>query len=332
MSSNPTQRPRWQRWIIRHLYLYLAIVAGISVAVSILLARGELARAIEGFPLLTAAAVLSLSTLNYAIRFAKWDRLLADSSIRIPRGSSALIYFACLSMVVTPARLGELYKLVFLRRLHGVSPSRSLPPLILERATDVLALVALCAAQPFAGSTRIAAVAGTALLLIGLGALLAAPVTRRPFIGMAARLPLLRSRAARVEQLIDGHTKLLVPRSLAPNLALSILAWWAECIGLWLICRGLGASLSLGDATWIYATATLLGNLTFLPGGLGGTEVALKTLLQRVGVGGSTALGATLLVRGATLWFAVFLGLAVTLTGRKHLHWREVQADAAAES
>jgi uncharacterized protein (TIRG00374 family) len=331
MSSNPTRRPRWQRWIIRHLFLYLAIVAGISVAVSILLARDELAQAIEGFPLLTGVAVLSLSTLNYAIRFAKWDRLLADSAIRIPRGSSARIYFACLSMVVTPARLGELYKLVFLRRLHGISASRSLPPLILERATDVLALVALCAAQPFAGPTRFAAVAGAAVLLVGLGAVLAAPGTRKPLIHVAARLPLLRTRAGRVEELIDGHARLLVPRSLAPNLALSILAWWAECIGLWLICRGLGASLAIGDATWIYAFGTLVGNLTFLPGGLGGTEFALKTLLERAGVAGSAAVPATLLVRGATLWFAVLLGLTVTLIGRKHLHWSEVQADAAAE-
>lgn len=326
MSST---RPAWQRWIIRHLFLYLALIAGLSVMVSIVVARGDLQAAIGGFPPALALLVLSLTVLNYCLRFAKWDRLLRDSSIHIPRGPSALIYFACLSMVVTPARLGELYKLVFLRRLHGIGPAQSLPPLVLERATDVLALLALCAAQPFHGPLRLVGVAGAALLMLGAGAALAAPATRGPVLRALTSLPGLRQRSQRIAELVDGHARLLVPASLAPNLILSILAWWAECLGLWIICHGLGSAPGIGDATWIYSASTLLGNLTFLPGGLGGTEFALKTLMENAGVVASVALPATLLVRAATLWFAVLLGLTVTLLGRRRLRWREVREEAA---
>jgi uncharacterized membrane protein YbhN (UPF0104 family) len=322
-------RPAWQRWIIRHLFLYLAVIAGASVLVSILIARDDLQNAIQGLRVPLAGLVLGLTVVNYALRFLKWDRLLKDSSIQIDRVSSAWIYFACLAMVVTPARLGELYKLVFLRRLHGIGPSRSLPPLVLERATDVLALLALCAAQPFSGPLRVAGVVVAAALMVAFGALLAAPGTRRPLLGALTSLPGLRSRSDRIAALVDGHARLLVPSSLAPNLALSILAWWAECIGLWLICRGLGSAPGLGDATWIYSASTILGNLTFLPGGLGGTEFALKTLLEGAGVLAAVALPATLLVRAATLWFAVFLGLTVTLAGRRRLRWRDVRDEVA---
>lgn len=332
MSTPETERPAWQRWIIRHLFLYLAIIAGITVTVSILAARGQIVEALRGFPPWLGLGVVGLSVLNYAIRFMKWDRLLTDSSILIERRSSVLIYFACLAMVVTPARLGELYKLVFLRRLHGIETSRSIPPLVLERATDALALLALCAAQPFVGLHRISGVLAAALLLVGLAAALASPATRRPVIALVVRLPFLRSRHDRIEQLIEGHVLLLRVRSFAPNLALSIMAWSAECLGLWLICTGLGQSISFGDATWIYAASTLLGNLTFLPGGLGGTEIALKTLLEGVGIASGPALTATLLVRAATLWFAVFLGLSVTLAGRRRLHWSQVREEAAGAS
>jgi uncharacterized protein (TIRG00374 family) len=334
MSTLESERPAWQRWIVRHLFLYLAIIAGVTVAVSILAARGEIVEALREFPPWLGLGVLALSGLNYGVRFMKWDRLLRDSSIRIDRRSNALIYFACLAMVVTPARLGELYKLVFLRRLHGIATSRSIPPLVLERATDALALLALCAAQPFFGLPRILGVLAAALVLVGMAAALASPATRRPVLALAVRLPFLRlrSRRDRIERLIEGHAVLLRARSFAPNLALSIMSWSAECLGLWLICTGLGQSISFGNATWIYAASTLLGNLTFLPGGLGGTEIALKTLLEGVGIASGPALAATLLVRGATLWFAVFLGLAVTLAGRRRLHWSQVREEAAGES
>jgi uncharacterized protein (TIRG00374 family) len=331
MSTPDSDRPAWQRWIIRHLFLYLAIIAGVTVTVSILAAREEIVAALRGFPPWLGLGVLGLSTLNYAIRFMKWDRLLIDSSIRIDRRSGALLYFACLAMVVTPARLGELYKLVFLRRLHGIAPSRSFPPLVLERATDALALLALCAAQPFAGIHRISGVAAAAVVLIAIAATMASPATRRPMLAVALRLPALRSRQDRIEELFERHAILLRVRSFAPNLALSIMSWSAECLGLWVICFGLGQPIPFGDAVWIYAASTLLGNLTFLPGGLGGTEIALKTLLTTAGVASGSALAATLLVRGATLWFAVFLGLSVTLLGRRRLHWQEIRDEAASE-
>lgn len=332
MSTPDSERPAWQRWIIRHLFLYLAIIAGVTVTVSILAARDEILAALRDFPPWLGLGVLSLSGLNYAMRFIKWDRLLIDSSIHIDRRSGALLYFACLAMVVTPARLGELYKLVFLRRLHGIQPSRSFPPLVLERATDALALLALCAAQPFAGIYRIWGVAAAALVLVVIAAALASPATRRPVLALAVRLPVLSSRQDRMEEMLERHAILLRVRSFAPNLMLSIMSWSAECFGLWVICFGLGQPISFGDATWIYAASTLLGNLTFLPGGLGGTEIALKTLLTTAGMASGSALAATLLVRGATLWFAVFLGLSVTMIGRRRLHWQEIREEAASES
>ena len=50
--------------------------------------------------------------------------------------------------------------------------------------------------------------------------------------------------------------------------------------------------------------------------------------MEGQGVEHGTAIAATLLVRIATLWFAVLLGLAVTLVARKSLRWSEVQREA----
>lgn len=322
-------RTSWRTLIARHLFGYLTVVAAIVVVVSVVLARDELAHAVNVFDVRWVPLVLGLSVFNYGLRFAKWHRLLHDSGIVVPVLGNARLYFACLAMVVTPARLGELYKVVFLRRLYGISPERSLPPLVLERVTDALAVLALVAAQPFDGPIRLGAVAGALAVLVLVGWALSHRRWRGALMGLVKRIGFLERRATTIESAMAAHARLLAPGSFAPNLALSAISWWAECVGLWVICWGIGEAIGVGDATWIYALSTLLGNLTFLPGGLGGTEVSLFALLRAQEISAEGAVAATALVRAATLWFAVAIGLGVTLAFRRHLHWEEVTQEAA---
>jgi uncharacterized protein (TIRG00374 family) len=54
----------------------------------------------------------------------------------------------------------------------------------------------------------------------------------------------------------------------------------------------------------------LVGAISFLPGGLGGTEATMIALLVAHGLPLPESVAATLVVRLATLWFAIVLGLA----------------------
>lgn len=318
-----------RRFVARHLYVYLAGICGVVVLLAVIFGRRELARALEAFDLRFAAVVLALTLLNYSLRFVKWHLLLRDCGISVPLGDNLRLYFACFSMVVTPGRLGELYKMVFLRRLHGVPSHRSISPLIMERITDALAVLTLVTVQPFHGGLRVAAVVVSGLVLVLLGALLTRRAWQRLLRRIGGRIPGLRQRTEALEEALDDHAELLRPRSFAVSLGLSILGWWAECWGLFFVLMGLGAPIGVGDATWSYALSTLLGNLTFLPGGLGGTEVSLVALLGRLGVPTDLGVGATALIRAATLWFAVALGLTVSWLARRRLHWDAVRRESA---
>ena len=331
MPGSAAHSPRWRALVARHLFLYLAVLAGVVVVVSIVFAREELGRALGSFDIRWLPVVLGLTLINYGLRFSKWVLLLRGGGVEIPHAANARLYFACLAMVVTPARLGELYKLVFLRKLHGISAARSLPPLVLERITDALAVLALVAAHPAFGLPALLTVPLAVGLLIAIAAVLGRPAGRELALGFMDRLPVLRSHRARVATLLHGHADLLHTRHFGPAMVLSIAAWWAECLGLVILCGALGAALGIVDGTWIYAASTLLGNLTFLPGGLGGTEVSLLALLRNAGIEEAAAMAATALVRGATLWFAVVLGLLVTVVFRRRLRWDEVTAEAGAD-
>jgi glycosyltransferase 2 family protein len=68
--------------------------------------------------------------------------------------------------------------------------------------------------------------------------------------------------------------------------------------------------LSLVDTVVVFSVGSLAGALSFLPGGLGVAEGSMTGLIQVLGdVPKAAAVAATVLIRLATLWFAVALGL-----------------------
>ena len=101
---------------------------------------------------------------------------------------------------------------------------------------------------------------------------------------------------------------------------LSIAAWSLEGVALWVILRGFGEAPSIALTAFFYATATLAGALVPVPGGLGVTDKLLEEQMARLGgVSPVAATGAMLLVRFATLWFAVAVGfVALALLRAKY--------------
>src|SRR5262245_21044963 len=88
-----------------------------------------------GFGWWAFAAALALALANYSIRFVRWQVYLHDQDVRVPTGSSALVFASGLSLSITPAKLGELVKSYLLRELHGIPAPRTAPIVIAERVT-----------------------------------------------------------------------------------------------------------------------------------------------------------------------------------------------------
>jgi uncharacterized membrane protein YbhN (UPF0104 family) len=239
-------------------------------------------------------AAAALTTLNYLIRFWRWQRYLARLEIRVPPGRSLSIFVAGLTMTITPAKLGEVLKCGLLRRSFAVPVRRSAPVVLAERVTDATGVVVLAVAGG-AGTERwpllALALAGVAVIVV---------VVRSPLLGRFAALG-EAPEAARV---------LLGTRLLAGMTALSALSWFCECLAAYLCVRGLDLDLSLADMVVVFSLGSLAGALSFLPGGLGVAETSMTGLMRVLGdVSRAGAAAATVLIRLATLWFAVVLGL-----------------------
>lgn len=260
------------------------------------------------------AAVLLLSLGNYAARFARWQRYLRrlDTGPLPSPGTHALIYTAGFALTTTPGKAGETVRGLILKRWYRVPFAASLSAFFVERLMDfiaVLVIVALAVPVFVDGALR-----GLAVLVVALAlALLPLLHNRKLLAWLKHRVRRWPHRprvlALHVLTLFSSSAALLQNRMLYEGLALGLLAWTLEGIGLYLILQGMGADISLAAAVGIYGLSTLVGALTLVPGGLGGTEISMVALLVAAGADQATATGATLICRIASLWFAVLLGM-----------------------
>jgi glycosyltransferase 2 family protein len=263
-----------------------------------------------GFHWSAFIAALGLASANYVLRFGKWQYYLRRLGVtQVPRGHSALIFLSGFVLTITPGKLGEVFKSAVLARTHHIPMERTAPIVVAERLTDVIAIVALVVlgSLGFHGGLYWAAL-GALAVGGGLVAILWEPPVRGVLgaLGKSRRFALLAPRLARA---YDSLRVVASPRALAWPVLLSLVGWGLEGIALHLLLGGFGEHPALSFSIFFYSTATLAGALVPVPGGLGVTEAVIHEQLVHVaGTPENVATACMLLIRLATLWWAVLVG------------------------
>jgi uncharacterized protein (TIRG00374 family) len=264
--------------------------------------------------------ILLWTIFNYALRWLKWDYYLRKLGYGtgVSRYTSVLLFTSGMVMAVTPGKVGEVFKSYLLKRVNDTPVSASAPIVLAERLTDGLAMLLLMAAglnlyPPARPLFWVLLVCGT----LALAALQYRPMAER-LLGATERAPLLSRIGPQLRTFYASSFALLSWRLLLVSTLLSIVSWFGECLAFWYVLQGFGQpadSHALLVATFVFAASTLFGLVSFLPGGLGVSEVSstglLLLLLQPISQ--ATATAATIVIRFCTLWFGVSLGLLALL-------------------
>ncbi len=307
---------RAARRVISVVILAVAVYFGIALYGGV----GKIAHSLEHFAWWTFAAACGLASFNYVLRFLKWEYYLGVLGIRgVPKSESFLTFLSGFVLTVTPGKVGEVFKSLILFQLRGVPIERTAPIVVAERVTDLIGVIAIIAvgSLSFGGNLGWVWAGSGAALVLALLVFIATPRLARAFLDVLPRLPGPLGRAAgrlvpKVEEALDQLRELTTPRRLVWPTLLSVGAWASEGIALWVILGGFGMGErqpALPFTGFVYATATLAGALIPVPGGLGVTDGLIKEQLSRLGgVPDGTDTAAMLLVRFATLWFAVAVG------------------------
>lgn len=307
------------------------ILAGVVLAVFIasaliLFADAQALRAVlETFTWWLALPVIALTLGNYVLRWFKWHIYLQVLGVkRISRTDSVLTFLSAFSMSLTPGKVGEVIKAIRVQRLTGTPVSRITAVIAAERITDGMAMIALAAIGFLQFSHGRSLMAVAAMLGVGAVLLFRRPALLYAITGRLAGIPLIGSQVSKVvhhmEDFLDASNTLYAPRLVVGAVALGTFSWFFECFALYLILIGIGLQPTwtlLLVATFVLSVSSVLGALSMLPGGLGVVEASMAGLLllliEDPGFTHGDAAAATLLIRFATLWLAVLLGVVALL-------------------
>ncbi len=283
---------------------------------------GKLRAALSHYSWWTFAAALALASGNYALRFLKWQYYLLRLRVEgVPWVESLVIFLSGFAMSITPAKAGEVFKSALLASARGVSIVRTAPVVVADRLTDLIALILIAVAGSFwFEGGRVPALMGS-LLVGALLVFISVPALGEAVIKIAERLPVGRKLAPRAREAYAALRILAGPQALVLPTILSLVAWGCECLGLWVILRGLGHPVTVALSFFVYAVSTVAGAVAMLPGGVGATEATMETLLlelSRPTMPRESAAAGVLLVRFATLWFAVGVGAVALAFFRRH--------------
>lgn len=277
----------------------------------------EVCDAIGKVGFLGVSAALLLSLVNYGLRFIRWQIYLRTMDHPVPWWPSLKIYLAGFALTTTPGKTGEALRGVLLKR-WGMPYPNSLAAFLSERLSDLLAvlLLTLFGMLIYPAAQLLIAVGAAAVLAVFL--MLSNQRLLQRLHGAVHGTSRMQALLRHVFQILLQARRCHAPALLITATGLSLVAWGAEAWAFYLILHWMGVEAPLTFALFVYAISMLAGALSFLPGGLGGAEAIMIALIVWKGAGNAEAIAATVLIRLSTLWFAVGIGLFVSLLGSSH--------------
>ncbi|MCX7878125.1 MAG: flippase-like domain-containing protein [Ignavibacteria bacterium] len=311
---------KYKRKIIYSVIFGALVFLGLSIFASL----EDLKEAFASYSWYIFPIILLLSFCNYIARFFKWEYYTNVLGIVINRKMSFIIFLSSFIMSVTPGKVGEVFKSYLLKEYNGTPISKSAPIVLAERITDFLSLVLLSITGGLMLGYGTELIVGFGIFFISLILIISSPKISHSILGLLERIKFLSRFSTRLHLAYDSIYQMVRFKELLVTVFLSLIAWAFECLSFWLIVNSFGIEnfihINIFVATFVYGFSTLAGAATMLPGGLGVTDASMTGLLMLVSLPKSVAVASTLIIRTATLWFAVVVGIFAVFAYQKITH------------
>lgn len=277
------------------------IMIGLGILILVLFIRSINALGLYSLlQIITLQKILGLLVLalfivfiNVLIKAYRWKLLVHKVS-----GKETSLWFAFNSILVgvaassfIPGRV-ELAKPILLKAEHNVPLAQSFSALIIERVLDLLTLLLIPAIAlllfPAQSFIRIEFIIAFVLLIVILAALIiffsqlflniTKFILRALFLPEQWRLKIL----AFAQEILQGFSIFKSKKTILVILFISLIANGLEIVRFFIIASALGINLTFGIASLIFISSLLIGIISFIPGGIGATELSAGVLLAQV--------------------------------------------------
>ena len=245
-----------------------------------------------------------------------------------------------MAMAITPGKVGELLKSYLLKQVRGTPLASSAPIVMAERFTDGLAMLVLASAGLVLFDYGRPVLVGIAVFAVVFLFIFQNRALFNRLLSLGERLPVVSKGVHHFHAFYNSSYELFRLPNLLFGVIIGVISWSGEVVAFVLVMMGLGMQFSwtlVVICAFTLSASTLIGSITLLPGGLGTADASITGMLQFLVVPryiagfvmtSNIAVAATLLIRFATLWFGVGLGLiALTFMQRRLGSLEKIAAD-----
>jgi len=293
----------------KNIITYIVITAVIYLGLSLYADFNLVLKTLEKFNWILLPALFSLSLMNYFFRFLKWDYYLNLLDLPLDKLDSFGIFMSGLVMSLTPGKFGEFIKAYFTNQIAGYKMSKTIPIIFAERITDFISLLFLALIGVYIYGYGEVIMLGTSVFFLAIIFVITQKKIALYIIDLLSRIKFLEKHLSKIHDAYESSYKMLLPKPLIKMIFLSLIAWFFECFGFYLILSNFSNQISIFWSTFVYAFSIIVGAITMLPAGVGITEGSLTFMLIEKGLTKDIAVVSTFIIRMVTLWFAILVGI-----------------------
>jgi glycosyltransferase 2 family protein len=267
------------------------------------------------------AAAVVLYALDLSIRVLRW-RILLEHLVKIPYGSFARVLIVGYGVnVLLPARLGELFRVEYFKRIYDVPRAWGISSVLIERLLDGGAVITCLFAGLWLARSKVhehllALFVGGSVLFVSM------------FVGLALLAWLSRRRWIRRWAFARRHLGMIRPalqvmgnRAFIVAVGATLVIYALETAALGAVLMALGVTLTLPLVLVVVGAASLSTLLPSAPGFIGTYQFAFAVALQQFGLDGAIGVAAASLVQ-LSLFGPIVVGALAILALSARLYWK----------
>lgn len=331
--------------LILSAYIFLLIFLDNSVQF-----EGGVLNEIRRFPVWIIPLLCLTQVSAGAFRFWEWHYYLGviDARDKITLKDSLIIFVSSFMMVISPGKVAEVLKSVFLKMKTDVPIARSAPIVVAERVVDGLAVIVTLLLTMLIAGNRLdlgnyeqisRGVIFTSAGLIGAG-LIVVQIAPLAYFCLNAlnQIPVLNRLYQPLTEFYESSREIFNLRHVIPTTMMGIGVYASSTLGFMLVLHGFGLAWSLElllQVAFIVGVSSAVGALSLVPNGAGVTEVTNLGMLLALVVPTHPELtpvmaGAAALIQGFFhKWFRVLVGMGVAFIYRKRLFTTDFDSEVS---
>ena len=294
------------------LIIVILIIAIFNIGFIIISDFESVLESILNFKIEFLFPIFGFILLGTLVKGIRQQFLLNTAGIKIPITKSILLHYAGYSLTLTPGGSGEFIKTYYLKKKFGYNISKSLPVFIVEKFYDMLSISVIIILLFFLLQMVEIIIIIFIIILVGIALTI---TTSKSFFNLSSKIftkiPFFKKHIISLED-FQNSIKNIIKEKILVKISLSIFSFILYSIGIYLVFVGFNLDLDILFTTFVTFTSILFGYITFLPGGIGVTEISVVGFLTNEGINLSLATSIMLLLRLTGWWFLTIIGIIST--------------------